>query len=202
VLRGRVLFAAPTRAPRFALTVDDGPDPSTTPALLDVLGGHGARATFFVLGERASREPELVARIVREGHELGNHTWRDEPTWRLDEPAFRASLDATRRTLEAHGPLRWFRPGSGWPTDPHVAIAEEDGLRCALGSAVAIRGSGGGTPRTARWLDAVVHRGAVVVLHEGPGREPVAATLDALLARTSRRGLRAGTLSELLPPGR
>jgi len=197
VLRGRVLCAVLTRAPRFALTIDDGPGPSTTPALLDVLARRGARATFFVLGERAAQHPDLAARIVREGHELGNHTWRDEPSWRLPEQAFRQALRRSARTLDVHAPVRWFRPGSGWPTARHVAIAEEEGLRTVLGSAVAISGAGAGTSGTARRLDAVVRRGAVVVLHEGPGREAVAATADAFLGRTSRRGLAAVTLSEL-----
>lgn len=199
VLSGRVLFAVPTRAPRFALTIDDGPDRTTTPALLDVLAAHRAHATFFVLGERVERHPDLVARIAREGHELGNHTWRDEPTWRLPEPAFRASLGATQRALGAYGPVRWFRPGSGWPVARQVAIAQEEGLRCVLGSAVAISGSGAGTAGTPRWLDAVTCRGAIVVLHEGPGRRAVASTVDGLLTRTSRRGLATVTLSRLAP---
>ncbi|MDD7942364.1 polysaccharide deacetylase family protein [Actinomycetospora lutea] len=197
VLAGRVLFAVPTRAPRFAVTVDDGPDPATTPALLDVLARHGARATFFLLGERAAAHPDLVAAIGAGGHELGNHTWRDEPTHRLPVDAFAAGLADTQRVLGEHGPVRWFRPGSGWPTARHLAVAERAGLRCALGSAVAIAGSGAGTAGTPRALDAVVRRGSVVVLHEGPGRGAVPATLDALLARTARRGLAAVTLTEL-----
>lgn len=199
VLRGRVLFGVPTRAPRFALTIDDGPSPATTPALLDVLARHGARATFFLLGEEAARHPELVARIAGEGHELGNHTWRDEPTWTLPVPEFREELRATQRTLAEHGPVRWFRPGSGWPTAEHLAVAEADGLRCALGSAVAIAGAGAGTARTPARLDVLLRRGAVLVLHEGtPARRAVAATVDALLTRTSRRGLAATTLSQLV----
>jgi len=202
VLGGRVLFGVPTRAPRFALTVDDGPSPATTPALLDVLARHGARATFFLLGEEAARHPDLVARIAGEGHELGNHTWRDEPTWTLPVPEFRDELRATQRTLAGHGPVRWFRPGSGWPTADHLAVAESDGLRCVLGSAVAIRGAGAGTARTPRLLDLVVRRGAIVVLHEGtPVRRAVAGTVDALLTRTSRRGLAATALSELVAGG-
>lgn len=197
VLRGRVLFAVPTRAPRFALTLDDGPDPATTPALLEVLARHDARGTFFLLGERAARHPDLVARIAAAGHELGNHTWRDEPTWRLPVDEFAAKLADTRRALEQHGPVRWFRPGSGWPTARHLAISEAAGLRCALGTAVAISGAGAGTSDSAPWLDAVVRRGSVLVLHEGPGRAAVPATVDALLARTSARGLRAVTLSAL-----
>jgi peptidoglycan-N-acetylglucosamine deacetylase len=60
---------------RVALTFDDGPDPDHTPAVLDVLAAAGAKATFFVLGERVERHPAIVERIVAEGHELGNHTF-------------------------------------------------------------------------------------------------------------------------------
>ena len=196
VLRGRVLFRARTRSPRFVLTVDDGPDPTTTPALLEVLTRRGARATFFLIGERASAYPELVARIAAGGHEIGNHTWRDEPTWRLSLGEFRDSLRATQRVLEAHGPVRWFRPGSGWPTRRHVTIAEQEGLRCVLGSAVAISGAGAGTATTARRLGRVVRPGSVVVLHEGPHRAGVTDTVDELVERTARSGLSAVTLSE------
>ncbi|GAA4788341.1 hypothetical protein GCM10023200_23480 [Actinomycetospora chlora] len=201
VVRGRVLFAVPTRAPHYALTVDDGPDPATTPGLLDALRRHGAHATFFVLGERVRRHPDLAARIVAEGHELGNHTWRDEPTWSLAPDAFRERLRAAQEELTVHGSVRWFRPGSGWPTPDHLAIARAEGLRCALGSAVAIAGAGAGTAGSGRWLAAVVHRGAVVVLHEGPQRARVPATVDDLLARTARRGLTAVTLTELAGTG-
>ena len=196
VLRGRVRFAVPSRSPRFVLTFDDGPDPTTTPALLEVLRRRGARATFFLIGARAAAHPELVARIAAEGHEIGNHTWRDEPTWRLSLGEFRDGLRATQRVLEAHGPVRWFRPGSGWPTRHHVAIAEQEGLRCVLGSAVAVSGAGAGTAGTARRLSRVVRRGSVVVLHEGPDRAGVTGTVDELLERTARRGLSAVTLSE------
>jgi peptidoglycan-N-acetylglucosamine deacetylase len=200
VLRGRVLFAVPTRSPRFVLTVDDGPDPTTTPALLGALRRRGAHATFFLIGERASAHPELVARIVAEGHEVGNHTWRDEPTWRLPLVDFRDGLRATQRVLEAHGPVRWFRPGSGWPTPGHLTIAEEEGLRCVLGTAVAVSGAGAGTARTARRLGRVVRRGSIVVLHEGPHRAGITVTVDELVERTARRGLSAVTLSEAACP--
>ncbi|WP_433799779.1 polysaccharide deacetylase family protein [Actinomycetospora sp. CA-084318] len=198
VLQGRVLFVVPTRAPRFALTFDDGPDPATTPALLDVLARHAAHATFFLIGERAAAHPDLVARIAAAGHEIGNHSWRDRPTWRLPLDEFRGDLRRTQQLLAGFGPVRWFRPGSGWPTPGHLAIAEAEGLRCVLGSAVAVAGSGAGTPTSAAWLDPVVRRGSVVVLHEGPQRLGVADTVDGLLARTARRGLSGVTLSDLV----
>src|SRR4051812_14282057 len=63
-----------TGEPIVALTFDDGPDPVVTPRILDVLAAHGARATFFVLGARAARHPDVVRRIAREGHTVATHT--------------------------------------------------------------------------------------------------------------------------------
>ena len=68
-----------TRAPRadkaLYLTFDDGPNPDHTPALLELLGKYGAKATFFLIGREAERYPQLVERIVEEGHTLGNHSY-------------------------------------------------------------------------------------------------------------------------------
>ncbi len=58
-----------------AITFDDGPSSSLTPQVLDILKRHGASATFFVLGDNASRNPAILARAVAEGHEIGNHTY-------------------------------------------------------------------------------------------------------------------------------
>ena len=58
------------------LTFDDGPDPQTTPKVLDTLDKHGAKAIFFVIGEKAESHPDLVREIIRRGHIVGNHTMR------------------------------------------------------------------------------------------------------------------------------
>ena len=60
---------------KIALTFDDGPHPQYTPLILDILREYNVHATFFLIGENAERNPELVRRVVREGHELGNHTY-------------------------------------------------------------------------------------------------------------------------------
>jgi peptidoglycan/xylan/chitin deacetylase (PgdA/CDA1 family) len=77
-VRGTITSVA-TAVPAAALTFDDGPDPDVTPALLRVLAVHGARATFFVVGEAARREPGLIGAIKNAGHAIGNHTWSHPP---------------------------------------------------------------------------------------------------------------------------
>src|SRR5687768_9178170 len=72
-----------TRLPKktLALTFDDGPDPSGTPAVLDVLAHHNAKAAFFVLGVAACASPELAIRINLEGHALCYHGWNHQPEY-------------------------------------------------------------------------------------------------------------------------
>jgi peptidoglycan/xylan/chitin deacetylase (PgdA/CDA1 family) len=84
-LRRRLLgtiTSVATAEPVVALTFDDGPHPDTTPRLLDILEHHGARATFFMVGEAARRLPELVRRAAASGNALGLHSW-DHPSFPL-----------------------------------------------------------------------------------------------------------------------
>ncbi len=75
-LIGPNLTRLPDASGSVAITFDDGPDPEVTPAVLDILDAHGARATFFLIGERAARNPALVREMLRRGHAIGNHTHR------------------------------------------------------------------------------------------------------------------------------
>ncbi len=78
---GRV-WSIPTKEKVLYLTFDDGPIAGVTPWVLDTLRGHGAHATFFVVGNNAAKHPELLERIREEGHAVGNHTWDHMKGWR------------------------------------------------------------------------------------------------------------------------
>jgi peptidoglycan/xylan/chitin deacetylase (PgdA/CDA1 family) len=69
-----IVTAGKRESGAVALTFDDGPDRATTPRLLELLERYGTRATFFVVGDKARRCPDLVQRILKEGHEIGNHS--------------------------------------------------------------------------------------------------------------------------------
>lgn len=77
-MRHRVLTHVETQDPVAALTFDDGPHPVYTPQVLRILDKHGAKATFFMVGEAASQYPEIVKDVARAGHVIGNHSW-DHP---------------------------------------------------------------------------------------------------------------------------
>jgi len=193
-----VLWYVDTQVRVFALTFDDGPHPDITPLLLDVLAKHRARATFFVIGERVAGHEPVVARIAAEGHELGIHLMRDEPSVRLPDAEFRRQLGQVMSLLAPCGDIAWFRPGSGWFTPRMLRSAAQLDLRCVLGTAVALNGGGASDRRIARRLTRRIRPGSIVVLHEGTAdRRGVVATTDLILTELAERGLVAVTVSEL-----
>jgi peptidoglycan-N-acetylglucosamine deacetylase len=196
-----VLWYVDTDAPVFALTFDDGPSPETTPQLLEVLARHHARATFFLIGERVRAHPELVRAVTDAGHEIGNHLMRDERSALIPDDRFRRDLAEVNALLTPYGPVRWFRPGSGWFTPRMLRSAARHDLRVVLGTLVAAHHGGPEDDRIAPDLLAGIRPGSIVVLHEGtPRRRGVARTTDEMLAALADRGLTAVTVSELAGP--
>ncbi|WP_437774291.1 polysaccharide deacetylase family protein [Sorangium sp. So ce1097] len=100
--RKRALFAGrPGRGDaHIALTFDDGPHPEHTPRLLDWLAEHRVDATFFVLGTLARSHPDLVRRIVADGHDIGNHTYTHVSLEHASPQLLRAEVGTTRALLE------------------------------------------------------------------------------------------------------
>ena len=111
----------------IALTFDDGPDPEWTPRVLDALGRLGMRATFFLVGERAARHPELVARIAAEGHEVGSHSW-DHPSLPELAPAAVAEQIARTRAALGAADARPPAPALRAPEPRHLAAGAGGGL--------------------------------------------------------------------------
>lgn len=187
-----------------ALTFDDGPDPVFTPQILDLLEAHHARATFFVLGERAARHPELIRRMHREGHTVGTHTQRHRLRFHFGSPRYvqREIEDAVAvvaQILPARPTL--FRPPQGLRT-PCFASGwrRTRGLTCVTWS---VRGLDSLTTTAAAIVARVRHRlvpGAIVALHDGTGlgggrdRSPTLAALTAILGACKARGLRCVAL--------
>jgi len=99
-----------------AITIDDGPEPEVTGRVLDVLDEHGARATFFCIGERVERHPALARSIVARGHEIGNHSYRHRMSFSLLGP--RGIASEVVRAQQAIGAVtgevpRFFRAPAG-----------------------------------------------------------------------------------------
>ena len=166
---------APERAGELALTFDDGPNPKWTPRLLDVLGEHGVRATFFMLGGRVETEPELVRRIAAEGHLIGNHSWSHKNLARTAATKVREELLRTSEALEqiTGVEVKYFRPPFGARRPAVFRIARELGLRVVTWNAMTSDWSEPSAERIARELTAKIDRlarrgqAANSVLHDG-----------------------------------
>ena len=130
------IVAVRTGEKLIALTFDDGPDPEWTPLVLDALARHGMRATFFLVGERAARHPELVARILAEGHETGSHSW-DHPSLPELPPAAVAEQIARTRAVLPPGGAALLRPPYGHQSLATWRLARREGYRVVMWSIAA-----------------------------------------------------------------
>ena len=192
------LYAVETGAPVVALTIDDGPDSSTTLELLRVLERNAAHATFFLISGNVPGNDSVVQAMVEQGHEIGNHFTRDEPSIGLSPAAFDSALVSAGRTLSAFGPVRWGRPGGGRYDQRMVATMQRRGYQCALGSLYPYDAELSSSRLSSTFVLAHARPGAIIVLHDGGdrGRRTIA-VLNRVLPELARRGLRVVTLSEL-----
>jgi len=197
-LTPNIVYRMRTELPLVGLSFDDGPHPEFTPQVLEILKQHEAKATFFLIGERALRYPEVVARIRAEGHEIGNHYFRNGATLGHSNEEFVSNLEKTERAIGAGEKLELFRPPGGvaWPRQ--IRLVRERGYTCVLGCAY---------PHDPmhppvwyiRWLiEKNLAPGTIVILHDGianPRRS--FAALPHILAAASKKGLRFVSIGEL-----
>ncbi|MBW4619942.1 MAG: polysaccharide deacetylase family protein [Cyanosarcina radialis HA8281-LM2] len=195
-----VTYFAETDRPIIALTIDDGPDPVTTPKILAILSRYRSRATFFLISSRVSGNEKLVSQMVSAGHEIGNHLTQNEPSIELSPAAFEASLLEADAILSQFSSLRWLRPGGGWYNSTMVATARKHDYRVALGSIFPYDTNISSADFAAQFILSNARPGAIVVLHDyGDRGDRTAATLEAILPKLQSRGYQIVTLSELLP---
>jgi peptidoglycan/xylan/chitin deacetylase (PgdA/CDA1 family) len=191
------------RSDHVALTFDDGPDPVSTPAILDLLRAGGARATFFLVGERVGRAPDVVQRIVAEGHEVALHGWRHRYTF-TSSPRIARCLTAISDVVGPAQPRpRWFRPPYGVLSATAALEAARHGLAPILWTAWAKDWRADATAESVRaLLEPGLVGGATVLLHDAStARAPMSWTataraIPALLGACADRGLRVGPLRE------
>ncbi|MEV6616414.1 polysaccharide deacetylase family protein [Streptomyces sp. NPDC051051] len=174
-----------------ALTVDDGPDPTWTPALLDVLAAHAVEATFFVVGERAREHPGLLRRLLAAGHHLGNHSYSHfQPFAALPAAAVARELHETQRVVTGETGVRpaLFRaPAGGWSRRV-LAAARDHGLTPVDWT---VDPKDWREPPADRIAERVARArpGDIVLCHDGGGdRSRTVKALDLALTRLRERG--------------
>ena len=199
------LPAAAVARREVALTIDDGPDPEVTPAVLDVLDAHGARATFFCIAERAARHPELVREIVRRGHSVQNHSHAHRHNFSLLGPrGFAREIAAAQQVLRevAGEEPRFFRAPAGLRNPFLAPVLHRLGLTLASWTRRGFDTREHDPQRVLQRLTRGLAAGDILLLHDGHcardarGRPVVLAVLPALLAELQRQRLVPVTLPQ------
>jgi len=202
-LHPSVLFHIPTPRSLIALTIDDTPS-SHTLEILDTLAAAKVHATFFVIGAQVAGREDVLAEIVRQGHELGNHAMHDEPSRSLPPDVLTTQIhqvDDLIRSAYASAdsdavPPRFFRPGSGFFNQRLLSTVEGLGLRVVLGDIYPH------DPQVPYWrvnsahILSMLKPGGVIICHDR--RSWTMPMLRRVLPEARRRGWRIGSLSEVL----
>ncbi|MFF3405694.1 glycosyltransferase [Streptomyces sp. NPDC002742] len=193
---------------RLVLTFDDGPDPTWTPKVLDVLKARHAHAVFFVTGTMASRYPELVARMVREGHEVGLHTFNHPDLSYQSKSRIDWELSQSQLALEGAAGIRTslFRPpyssfadamdDKSWPVTQYVGTR---GYITVVNNTDSEDWQKPGVDEIIRRATPKGGKGAIVLMHDSGGdRHQTVQALDKFVPELQRQGYDFENLTEAL----
>lgn len=188
-----VLVRLPIDARRVWLTIDDGPSVDTR-AILDLLDAHGAKATFFLVGDRALQRADDVREIARRGHGIGNHSASHPQAWfwALGPRRMAAEIARTQdilRDLAGTAP-HWFRAVVGMANPFVSAPLKSLGLARVAWNARGFDGVGASPEDVARRIEAGLSPGAIVLLHEGGAATRSVETIGRVLQRLDALGYR------------
>ncbi|WP_010274152.1 polysaccharide deacetylase family protein [Paenibacillus senegalensis] len=197
-------MTGPSDQPVAALTFDDGPDQRFTPQILDVLKKHNVRGTFFVMGSRVKGHPEVVKRIVEEGHALGNHTyWHpqlyNESLYRLKWEA--EETDKALQEVVGFKP-KLFRPPYGGLTDELVAELGRQDYKVIGWNVDSLDWKEIGADEILSNMESHLKPGAIILMHSGGNWDQDLSggveALDRLIPELKNRGIDLITIPELL----
>jgi len=191
-----------------AITFDDGPHPEYTPKILDILAEQEVRATFFVVGRHVDAYPDIVERMVREGHEVASHTYNHANLLRASESLATREIVRTEEALErAIGERpKLFRPPRGLYNETVLEVAHGRGYTIALWSLSSQDWLGTPPARMVRMLTRETAGGDVLLFHDsgdfftaaGASRQNTVASLGPVIDGLRERGFRFATVTELM----
>lgn len=181
-----------------AITFDDGVDPLMTPKVLEVLRRHDAKATFFIIGEKAHRHPEIVKQIVDQGHTIGNHSYYHQGYFPIKSTReICKEIDMCNQAIKSATGLevKLFRPPFG-VTNPMVGRAVRQSKLTSIGWSIrSLDTMGGGIERISGRVTSKLKAGSVVLLHDN--LEGADSLLDTILTQMREKGLSAVTINKL-----
>ncbi|MFA6450475.1 MAG: polysaccharide deacetylase family protein [bacterium] len=198
---GMVQNRVKTKENLIALTFDDGPSAKYTPRILDILKENGMRATFFVTGEMAEKHPGIIRRILREGHELGNHTYshpfmfRDLSALRKEE--IQKTDEAVFKITGRH--MKYFRAPYEYRDVRLVKLLRRMNYSYISHNESSLDAMGANSKRIEFQIMRQLRPGLIILMHDARGdREPTVEALRNVLPMLREKGYRSVTIGELI----
>jgi len=195
-------YLGDTKEPVIWLTFDAGYENGCTGQILDVLKAHEVPAAFFLVGNYLEMEPDLVRRMVNEGHTVGNHTWSHPDMSRIaDQAVFAEELEkveAKYQEITGQELPKFYRPPQGNYSEDNLKLAQEQGYKTVFWSLAYADWDNNKQPSAEEAFSKLIpriHNGAVVLLHSTSKTN--AAILDELLSRWKDMGYRFAPIEEL-----
>ena len=198
---GQILWEIKTDEKIIALTFDDGPHRKYTAQILDLLAKYHAKGTFFIVGENAAKNPELVLRMYEEGHELANHTY-SHPL-KATVPKIVKEIKQTNElifSLTGYSPIL-FRPVEGQYTDDLINAVVKDGYKVVMWSwhQDTKDWANPGVKKIVNTVLKGTKEGNVILFHDGGGnRKQTVKALEEIIPELQKQGYKFVTVSELL----
>ncbi|MEK5232010.1 polysaccharide deacetylase family protein [Lysinibacillus sp. FSL K6-0232] len=198
---GQILWEIQTNEKIIALTFDDGPHRTYTPAILDLLQKYHAKATFFIVGQHAQKNPEVITRMYDEGHELANHTFTHP--LKATVPHLMKEIKQTDEVIaeiSGYQPTL-FRPVEGYYTDAMIEAITKEGYQVIMWSwhLDTLDWKSPGVQRIVQTVLQGVKAGNIVLFHDGGGnRTQTVQALAQILPELAKQGYQFVTVSELL----
>jgi len=181
---GRVFIDSPTTQKVVALTFDDGPYSPYTEQLLDILQEYNTPATFFLVGKNVEKYPELVRRIARDGHQLGNHTYHHVDLLKSDSTTIAEEIDRTSKVIAAITGTapHVVRPPHGFRDPVVMGIMAERHLKVVEWSVMSKDWTNPGVEVIVDRTVKKVKNGSIILLHDGDGIASQASRIQSVEA--------------------
>jgi peptidoglycan-N-acetylglucosamine deacetylase len=200
-----IVLSGPSTAKRIALTFDDGPDPRFTGQVLDVLKQNNVKATFFVMGARAEAYPDLVKRMINEGHIVGNHSfWHPNLVDQASIATLEREVNRTEDALEKLIGYRTklFRAPYGFLYNELVEKLREMNYTVVAWSVDSLDWQEEPPTVIANTVTSQVKPGSVILMHDGgewdANRTPTIQSLQQIIPTLKQQGYEFVTVPELL----
>lgn len=186
-LYGETFIGRPGSGKQLALTYDDGPNDPDTPRLLDILAKYNVKATFFLIGKYVEKRPDLVQRIIGEGHEVGNHTYMHPVLSLCDRENVVGELTQCKKALNGAGvtDVKYFRPPFGARRPATLRIAREMGYTPVMWSVWCFDWKATTADRVEAHAIKGITGGDVILLHDG-GHKQFGTDRSATVEATER----------------